>query len=90
MRVLNQNLEQQAQTYFQELFVDKADPAWHFRQMVRWRPDDPSQIAAGEKYTYTVVVSYNGEEIRREKWSFVFNEIADPITNSTITVTKEG
>ena len=53
-------------------------------------PDDPSQIKAGEKYTYTVVVRYNGEEIRREKWSFVFNEIADPITNSTITVTKEG
>lgn len=53
-------------------------------------PDDSSQIKAGEKYTYTVVVRYNGEEIRRERWSFVFNEIADPITNSIITVTKEG
>lgn len=53
-------------------------------------PDDPAQIVAGEKYTYTVVVRYNGEEIRREKWSLTLNEIADPITNSTITVTKEG
>ena len=27
-RAINDNLEQQVQAYFQELFVDNADPAW--------------------------------------------------------------
>ena len=53
-------------------------------------PNDRTQVVAGRKYYYTMIITYNGEEIVKERWSFVMGELADPLTNTVIAMTKEG
>lgn len=51
------------------------------------RPTDPAAITTGTKYSYTVIVTYNGEEVVHDEWSFVLEKIEN---NTNVTMTKEN
>lgn len=94
---INENLEQQAQAYFQELFVDNADPEWTTGTI-----SDLGTIVGGstpskakpEYYTETGIAWITPKDLSINKSKFVFhgeNDITElGLKNSSATIMPEG
>lgn len=96
-QVVNENLEQQAQAYFQELFVDNADPEWTTGTI-----SDLGTVVGGstpskakpEYYTETGIAWITPKDLSINKSKFVFhgeNDITElGLKNSSATIMPEG
>ena len=96
-RSINENLEQQAQAYFQELFVDNADPEWTTGTI-----SDLGTVVGGstpskakpEYYTETGIAWITPKDLSINKSKFVFhgeNDITElGLKNSSATIMPEG
>jgi type I restriction enzyme, S subunit len=94
---INENLEQQAQAYFQELFVDKADPEWTTGTI-----SDLGTVVGGstpsktkpEYYTETGIAWITPKDLSINKSKFVShgeNDITElGLKNSSATIMPEG
>ena len=94
---INENLEQQAQAYFQELFVDNADPEWTTGTI-----SDLGTVVGGstpskakpEYYTETGIAWITPKDLSINKSKFVFhgeNDITElGLKNSSATIMPEG
>ena len=94
---INWNLEQQAQAYFQELFVDNADPEWTTGTI-----SDLGTVVGGstpskakpEYYTETGIAWITPKDLSINKSKFVFhgeNDITElGLKNSSATIMPEG
>ena len=94
---INENLEQQAQSYFQELFVDNADPEWTTGTI-----SDLGTVVGGstpskakpEYYTETGIAWITPKDLSINKSKFVFhgeNDITElGLKNSSATIMPEG
>ena len=94
---INENLEQQAQAYFQELFVDNADPEWTTGTI-----SDLGTVVGGstpskakpEYYTETGIVWITPKDLSINKSKFVShgeNDITElGLKNSSATIMPEG
>ena len=94
---INENLEQQAQAYFQELFVDNADPEWTTGTI-----SDLGTVVGGstpskakpEYYTETGIAWITPKDLSINKSKFVFhgeNDITElGVKNSSATIMPEG
>ena len=94
---INENLEQQAQAYFQELFVDNADPEWTTGTI-----SDLGTVVGGstpskakpEYYTETGIAWITPKDLSINKSKFVFhgeNDITElGLKNSSVTIMPEG
>lgn len=94
---INENLEQQAQVYFQELFVDNADPEWTTGTI-----SDLGTVVGGstpskakpEYYTETGIAWITPKDLSINKSKFVFhgeNDITElGLKNSSATIMPEG
>ena len=95
--LINENLEQQAQAYFQELFVDNADPEWTTGTI-----SDLGTVVGGstpskakpEYYTETGIAWITPKDLSINKSKFVFhgeNDITElGLKNSSATIMPEG
>ena len=94
---INENLEQQAQAYFQELFVDNADPEWTTGTISDLGTvvgvSTPSK-AKPEYYTETGIAWITPTDLSINKSKFVFhgeNDITElGLKNSSATIMPEG
>ena len=96
-RAINENLEQQAQAYFQELFVDNADPEWTTGTI-----SDLGTVVGGstpskakpEYYTETGIAWITPKDLSINKSKFVShgeNDITElGLKNSSATIMPEG
>lgn len=96
-RSINENLEQQAQAYFQELFVDNADPEWTTGTI-----SDLGTVVGGstpskakpEYYTETGIAWITPKDLSINKSKFVSrgeNDITElGLKNSSATIMPEG
>ena len=96
-RSINENLEQQAQAYFQELFVDNADPEWTTGTI-----SDLGTVVGGstpskakpEYYTETGIAWITPKDLSINKSKFVSrgeNDITElGLKNSSVTIMPEG
>ena len=94
---INENLEQQAQSYFQELFVDNADPEWAIGTI-----SDLGTVVGGstpskakpEYYTETGIAWITPKDLSINKSKFVSrgeNDITElGLKNSSATIMPEG
>lgn len=94
---INENLEQQAQSYFQELFVDNADPEWTTGTI-----SDLGTVVGGstpskakpEYYTETGIAWITPKDLSINKSKFVFhgeNDITElGLKNSSAVIMPEG
>ena len=94
---ITENLEQQAQAYFQELFVDNADPEWTTGTI-----SDLGTVVGGstpskakpEYYTETGIAWITPKDLSINKSKFVFhgeNDITElGLKNSSATIMPEG
>ena len=94
---INENLEQQAQAYFQELFVDNADPEWTTGTI-----SDLGTVVGGstpskakpEYYTETGIAWITPKDLSINKSKFVFhgeNDITElGLKNSSAVIMPEG
>lgn len=94
---INDNLEQQAQSYFQELFVDNADPEWAIGTI-----SDLGTIVGGstpskakpEYYTESGIAWITPKDLSINKWKFVShgeNDITElGLKNSSAAIMPEG
>ena len=94
---LNDNLEQQAQSYFQELFVDNADPEWAIRTI-----SDLGTVVGGstpskakpEYYTESGIAWITPKDLSINKSKFVShgeNDITElGLKNSSAAIMPEG
>lgn len=96
-RRLNDNLEQQAQSYFQELFVDNADPEWTTGSIsdlgVVVGGSTPSK-AKPEYYTESGIAWITPKDLSINKSKFIShgeNDITElGLKNSSATIMPEG
>ena len=94
---INENLEQQAQSYFQELFVDNADPEWTTGTIsdlgIVVGGSTPSK-AKPEYYTETGIAWITPKDLSINKSKFVFhgeNDITElGLKNSSAVIMPEG
>ena len=94
---INENLEQQAQSYFQELFVDNADPEWTTGTIsdlgIVVGGSTPSK-AKPEYYTETGIAWITPKDLSINKSKFVFhgeNDITElGLKNSSALIMPEG
>lgn len=96
-RVINDNLEQQAQSYFQELFVDNADPEWAIGTI-----SDLGTVVGGstpskakpEYYTESGIAWITPKDLSINKSKFVShgeNDITElGLKNSSAAIMPEG
>ena len=96
-RMINDNLEQQAQSYFQELFVDNADPEWAIGTI-----SDLGTVVGGstpskakpEYYTESGIAWITPKDLSINKSKFVShgeNDITDlGLKNSSAAIMPEG
>lgn len=96
-RVINDNLEQQAQSYFQELFVDNADPEWTTGTI-----SDLGTVVGGstpskakpEYYTESGIAWITPKDLSNNKSKFVShgeNDITElGLRNSSASIMPEG
>ena len=94
---INDNLEQQAQSYFQELFVDNADPEWTTGTI-----SDLGTVVGGstpskakpEYYTESGIAWITPKDLSNNKSKFVFhgeNDITElGLKNSSAAIMPEG
>lgn len=97
LQILNENLEQQAQAYFQELFVDNADPEWTTGTI-----SDLGTVVGGstpskakpEYYTETGIAWITPKDLSINKSKFVShgeNDITElGLKNSSAVIMPEG
>lgn len=96
-RAINDNLEQQAQAFFQELFVDNADPEWAIGTI-----NDLGAVVGGstpskakpEYYTETGIAWITPKDLSVNKSKFIShgeNDITElGLKNSSATIMPEG
>ena len=96
-RAINDNLEQQAQAFFQELFVDNADPEWAIGTI-----NDLGAVVGGstpskakpEYYTETGIAWITPKDLSVNKAKFIShgeNDITElGLKNSSATIMPEG
>lgn len=96
-REINDNLEQQAQAYFQELFIDNADPAWSLGTV-----SDLGAVVGGstpskskpEYYTEDGIAWITPKDLSINKAKFIFhgeNDITElGLKNSSASIMPEG